>query len=252
MLTETLKSLVLTIVSPVLLKHVVGWKNYFLGEPEIRHLGGIVPPGRTSLDIGARHGAYAYFLSRLTPQVHCFEPDPEAADFCRRSNYSNVAVHEVALSDRQGVNELHVPVIDGREVPGQSSISAVNRGTASRIHRVTTCRLDDLDFRDIGFIKIDVEGHEEKVIAGAQALIARERPVLLVEIEARHIAKSVAEVVSAICALGYECRFLRSGEWRLFDEFVPQRDQAAGYADSGKSGYINNFLFLPAEPPARA
>lgn len=47
-------------------------------------------------------------------------------------------------------------------------------------------RLDDIIKDDVGFIKIDVEGHELAVLKGATSLINRCRPVLLVECEERH------------------------------------------------------------------
>ena len=43
--------------------------------------------------------------------------------------------------------------------------------------------LDQERFANIGFIKIDVEGHEREVILGGQKLIARDKSVILVEIE---------------------------------------------------------------------
>jgi len=41
--------------------------------------------------------------------------------------------------------------------------------------------LDSFDYTDIGFIKIDVEGYEYKVLLGAKETIKKYRPVLLVE-----------------------------------------------------------------------
>ena len=44
-------------------------------------------------------------------------------------------------------------------------------------------RLDDFNIANCSFIKIDVEGHEEAVLDGASALIAAQRPVLMVELD---------------------------------------------------------------------
>ena len=47
-------------------------------------------------------------------------------------------------------------------------------------------RLDDLALGDVGFVKIDVEGHELAVLRGAAETLQRNRPPLLVEAEERH------------------------------------------------------------------
>ena len=58
---------------------------------------------------------------------------------------------------------------------------------------VKVVRLDDEGLGNVGFMKIDVEGHEYEVIDGARALLARCRPNLLVEIlEGRGDREAVA------------------------------------------------------------
>ena len=47
-------------------------------------------------------------------------------------------------------------------------------------------RLISIATSPVGFIKVDVEGHEEEVIDGGFRVIARDHPVLLIEIEERH------------------------------------------------------------------
>ena len=52
-------------------------------------------------------------------------------------------------------------------------------------------RLDDIKIKnDIGFIKIDVEGHEKNVIQGGLDTIKKNKPVLLIEIEEKHTKAS--------------------------------------------------------------
>ena len=47
-------------------------------------------------------------------------------------------------------------------------------------------KLDNIQIKNIGFIKIDVEGHELEVIKGAKETINKYNLILLVEIEKRH------------------------------------------------------------------
>ena len=63
----------------------------------------------------------------------------------------------------------------------------------------------------VAFVNIDVEGHEFAVLKGGEALIARERPVLLVELEYRHGAR-VGEVFDWLKARRYVPRALADGK----------------------------------------
>ena len=59
---------------------------------------------------------------------------------------------------------------------------------------VPTYRLDSLSIDNVGFMKIDVEGHEESVIIGAEQTIRRCRPILLIEAENRHREGAVQKI----------------------------------------------------------
>ena len=55
---------------------------------------------------------------------------------------------------------------------------------------VKTNKLDNFKFSNkISFIKIDVEGHELKVIDGAKETLKKHKPNLLIEIEEKHSKK---------------------------------------------------------------
>ncbi|SNT36751.1 methyltransferase, FkbM family [Tropicimonas sediminicola] len=68
---------------------------------------------------------------------------------------------------------------------------------------VETRRLDSFDIRDLGFIKIDVEGHELEVLQGGKETLARETPVLLIEIEERHRPDALETVSDFLAGFGY-------------------------------------------------
>ena len=75
--------------------------------------------------------------------------------------------------------------------------------------KVKTERLDDLlASKNIGFIKIDVEGHEKNVLMGGENLIKKNKPILLVEIEERHSKEKVEDTINFINNLGYKSYFL--------------------------------------------
>ena len=109
---------------------------------------------------------------------------------------------------------------------------------------VTTRTLDSFGLTDVSFIKIDVEGHEEAVLAGGRETIAGNRPVVLVEAEDRHNPGAPGRVAEWFATRGYEGFFIK--ERRL----LPVAALSPGDADPSRlaSGvYINNFIYIPCE-----
>jgi hypothetical protein len=77
----------------------------------------------------------------------------------------------------------------------------------------------------VGFVKIDVEGHEDRVIAGCETWLREHRPVLYVEIwdDAKRSQEKLpftnAEMIATIERLGYEM-IEKVGAWDYL--FVPK------------------------------
>ncbi|TKJ32141.1 hypothetical protein A6V29_17325 [Blastococcus sp. CCUG 61487] len=229
--------------------------QYRLSEDELRRLRDFVPHDRAAVDIGGWWGPWTYWLSRRATAVHTFEPVPHVAQFLRSVSAANVTVHDAALSDAAGEAVLHVP----SGGPGSEGRSTLGRPEFAGARELTVPlrTLDSIDIPDpIGFIKVDVEGHEAQVLRGAATTIATYRPVLLVEIETRPDSPGhVDEVVALVEGWGYSTSFLRRRQWLPFGEFDLERDQrriAETVRSRGllanmvmSSGYINNFLFRP-------
>ena len=93
-------------------------------------------------------------------------------------------------------------------------------------------KLDDvITDRKIGFIKIDVEGHEKEVLIGAERIIKNNKPVMLIEIEEKHSKKPIYDTINYIIKLGYKCYFLKNNELKKIEELKSNDDE-------------NNFIFL--------
>ena len=98
--------------------------------------------------------------------------------------------------------------------------------------KVRTKKMDDiLGNNNIGFIKIDVEGHEENVLMGATEIIKKNRPILLVEIEQKHTRKNVEETINFINSLGYKSYFLSGSN-------LENTNKLKNYKDK------NNYFFI--------
>jgi len=230
----------------------VSWQ-YGLFEPELRHLSEFVPAGRTAVDVGGWWGPWSWRLAKMVPQVVTLEPNPTLAAALTRVMPANVTVHNLAASDRAGEATLSIPD-GGRGSEGRGSLQVPGGSVVTCPVRTTT--LDALELDNVGFVKIDVEGHELAVLHGAMDLLRRDRPTVVMEIEPRHHPDgAVGEVFGCFSDLGYDGTFLRDGRWHgLADLDDEENRRIAGKI--GSSGYlrvlalyarryVNNFLFTP-------
>ena len=220
------------------------WREGRFGEREFRLLPRLVAPGRVALDVGANRGVWTYALRRLAREVHAFEPNPKMFADLSAALKGRAHLHALALSDRNGEAEFRVP--RGRRGYSNQggSISAIAVPRDFGALTVPTARLDDLGIADVGFIKIDVEGAELAVIAGARETLRRDRPVLVVELEERHTGRPIEAMIADIEEHGYAGFGLLDGAltpWRAIDLDAWHRRRV------GQPGYLFNFIFRPVD-----
>ncbi|MGI9626995.1 MAG: FkbM family methyltransferase, partial [Longimicrobiales bacterium] len=222
-------------------------------EPELK-LVDVLLDGAPKLcfDVGAHIGHYCYMMERSVgaARVHAFEPNPRSCAGLR-AHFPGINIWPVAVSDTAGSAPFKVPFIGDSKKPTRGTLERFTEPGESghEITQVETARLDDLCDRigsePIGLIKVDAEGHERKVLAGATKTLSQHQPVLLIEIEQRHHADPIRRVFGEAEAHGYQgcffdlarCRFQRLDS---FDASTMQR-----YQDLKTAGYVNNFIFLP-------
>jgi FkbM family methyltransferase len=217
-------------------------------EPEMADLPDMVRPGSFAIDIAPNHGLYSYALSRLGVSVQAFEPQPWCANTIRGWASKRVDVRHVALLDTNGTLALRMPVLHGTRFTGYATFGDLE-GESEAID-VPVRRLDDFGFTDVSFVKVDVEGHEARVLHGGERMINACRPTLLVEVEQRHLADglSIEDVFGQILDYGYRGQYLLDGQWQPLDTFSVERFQLARLAGDGSAPYVNNFLFRPVGP----
>lgn len=222
----------------------LAWREKYKGEREFRLLPIICPRGRVALDVGANIGIWAHEMRRYASNVHAFEPNPKLFAMLKAGMATkNVSLHPIALSDCTGNSQLMVP--KGRR--GYSNYSAtLSHGTVHgaeyRTTKVPTSRLDDLNICNVGFIKIDVEGHEMEVIRGAVNTIASCRPNMIIEMEERHTNRPINEDIREIEDLGYDSFCFVDG---LLERVKNIDLDARHRSPIRRSDYIFNWIFMP-------
>jgi len=159
------------------------------------------------LDIGANVGVISLYASRVCrSEVVAIEPHPETAEIleCNLADFAvtDYSIHRIAVSDQNGVSPLSSRWHNSRLDNRQKKADEVS---------VDTCRLDDLDLPvQPTFIKIDVEGHEEKVIhGGLDALTRWGLPPVLIEI---HVNVNFQAIEKTMESIGYSIE-VRARKW---------------------------------------
>ncbi|HSN67472.1 MAG TPA: FkbM family methyltransferase, partial [Fusibacter sp.] len=213
-------------------------------EKELFFLREIVSSGGRAIDIGANRGLYSYALSQYHTVVEAFEPQPYCSQVITAySSFSKnkINVHNCGLSNIEGELSLYIPEIRGRLrnslATGLASFKEEKPPGNFSIIKVPVCKLDSYNFQDVSVIKVDVEGHEKEVIEGAKQTILRNKPILLIEIEQRHLKKThtVHSIIQYIETLGYRGYFL--------DNKGLKDVNCLGFEASAEN--CRNFIFKP-------
>jgi FkbM family methyltransferase len=222
------------------------WRERRRGEREIALLPFLADARRISIDAGANKGVYTYWLAKHSRHVHAFEPNPKIFRILKAGagRAPGVTVSPVALSDARGRAVLRVPRTERGYSNQRATLHAEIPGRAYGELEVETRRLDDAGIGDVGFIKIDVEGHELAVLDGAAETIRRDRPVLLIEIEEIHNPIPIETALARVCDLGYAAFAMIRGTLTTIERFSPE---AHHRTPADRADYVFNFIFLPLE-----
>ncbi len=151
--------------------------------------------GGTYVDVGANVGNHAVFAGTAlgADRIIAFEPNPEAqalleVNLALNGLAEKTTVHPLGLSDEDGAAQLAFTTNN----LGAARIDHAVKD-AGEAQGITLARGDKvLADRQVGFIKIDAEGHELAVLSGLAETLARCTPPIFAEIEESHRAKAMA------------------------------------------------------------
>jgi FkbM family methyltransferase len=145
----------------------------------------LLDPGETALDVGANIGQMTGLMALVTGaagKVMAFEAHPGVAADLRRNiarwpdeQGAAIEVHEIAVSEGPGIVRLAAGDL-WEQNRGLARVIANDASASGNVFEVPSMRLDDLvEASQIGFCKMDVEGHEPSVLQGAQRLLSGRR-----------------------------------------------------------------------------
>lgn len=204
------------------------WKSTLLHdwEPETKYIREYGRKGDWAVDVGANIGLWSYAMAKsgMFKQVLSFEPNPDLTGALKDSGIKNITLVHKAVSNVCGSTVLRIPIQDRFLLDGWASLeSNIDLDTNEfKEISVEVIRLDDLNLSNVGFIKIDVEGHELSLLNGAHEFLTENRPVCIIECRDRN--KTQVEEFFASLRVGYKkidtkkkYGFTLSGENMLFE-----------------------------------
>jgi FkbM family methyltransferase len=160
-------------------------------------LGELVRPGDTFIDVGANVGFYALLLSSVQPQcnVIAFEPNPKNYRLLRANVAANhlgrVTCEPLALSDADGPALLHLSASDM-----SASLHPDFDFHPTKTVEVPATTLDSYlartQIQGPLVIKVDAEGHEESVLAGARRTLTSFHPDIITEVVLNYSQEAIA------------------------------------------------------------
>jgi len=167
-------------------------RGYEFGDPkrngEYRFLRKFVKKGMVVVDVGANVGDYSHYIFAFTGgniELHCFEPVRATfrhleKRFNRLHQRQKINLNNSGLSDKEGQAKIKIyGATDGVNSLYERR-SAINTHPGLANFREEPIRLTTLDayvsdckLGHIDLLKIDVEGHELKVLEGAVNVIEK-------------------------------------------------------------------------------
>jgi FkbM family methyltransferase len=163
-------------------------------------------------DIGANIGFYSFLAKSLCPDVYveAFQPDPRNVSLARttigKAGLEAIKIHEFALGDEIGTARFTFDDVSGftGSLSGRYSLAQTSYG-GGRSESVQVSTIDTVrseSSRKISLIKIDVEGHEVKVLRGGLETLEVDRPVIVFEC----VKDNYADATALLRHIGYQVR----------------------------------------------
>lgn len=170
-----------------------------------------LPSNFVFYDVGSNTGWYTMisFAASDASTVYSFEPLSEHV-ICQKETIhlnrkeSKVKIFELALSDHNGQETIR---LGGSGTSLDKDFLEVDFGTRTIDVQTLDSLIKEQNMPHPDFIKIDVEGHEYKVLQGAKAAL-QAKPILFIEVaktlnNKRFIHKEFDKIFSMLASLHY-------------------------------------------------
>ena len=134
---------------------------------------------RNAIDVGANIGLWAKDICKKFQRAYLFEPHEKNVECLKKNleNFKNYEIYKCALSNKNDLLDLHVYP----EGLGGNTISPPPNSSSDITEKVQANVLDSYNFKNVDYIKIDVQFHELEVLEGSLETLKKNNPVLCIE-----------------------------------------------------------------------
>ena len=212
----------------------IGWEHE---QGELQTIIAALKPGGTYLDVGAHVGGFAIPVARAHAdvQIHLFEPVPRTRSWLQANLERNSVTDRVTIWSNAVGAESSRGIMTGVDGASNHLAKAGRAGPGAVDVDIET--LDNLLFdkvERVDVIKCDVEGAEFDAMRGAERILRRDHPDLVLEIDRRFTPRfgyEAKELFDYLTGLGYRWQWFAGEELRDGSDI----DQALSET--------NNFVF---------
>jgi FkbM family methyltransferase len=187
----------------------------FLHDPTVpERIVPMIKPGAVCVDAGANYGTFAWAMARAAgPQGHVYAFEPYAPMYaCLAVNMREFPPCQVSvLNAGLGVLRRHLEMAPSVNAGATHIELNPSRPLAPSSLFLP---LDDFQLPRLNFLKLDVEGWEPHVVAGAVETIARCMPIIFCEINHGAMARygfTADDIMQPLFKLGYRMEFMDPG-----------------------------------------
>jgi FkbM family methyltransferase len=178
-----------------------------------------------AIDVGGNVGFWSRDLSERFKFVHAFEPHPDnQLAFTTNMVNTNYTLYPVAVSNEK---QSDVDFFSSPDECGNMSLNewGVQTGNTQRKlesdrlskMKVDVVTIDEYNFNNVGFMKVDVQGNERNVVLGAEQTLKNNNITLVLELpmdHARTTYKEEQKEHDAIAEILKEWGYTKKGQLR--------------------------------------
>tara|TARA_Y100000593_G_scaffold94477_1_gene193763 strand:+ start:3661 stop:4533 length:873 start_codon:yes stop_codon:yes gene_type:complete len=192
------------------------WELHELfNHTKLEYLSKLIKLNSVAIDIGAHTGNMSVGYSLFADKVIAFEPNPATFEVLEKNSKLNpkIVPYNLGCSDEEGTIEFHYsdPGFNngGYATKTEFGIGVTGHNVPIEVYCVNVDNfikeLHSDDYNNIGFIKIDCEGHDKEILPTLKNIVEKNKPIIQTEIYDGLNLGEKQQLMREVDNLNYDC-----------------------------------------------